>query len=74
MDRRPGEPTSALSEGIRRTGGPGIVREPTVMLTRERLHTDYQPGQILVTGLSRAGAVHATCEVDGEHIVSVRRR
>jgi len=36
--------------------------------------TDTNSGQILVTGLSRAGAVHVSCEVDGQRIVSVRRR
>ncbi len=36
--------------------------------------TDTNSGQILVTALSRAGAVHVSCEVDGQRIVSVRRR
>jgi len=36
--------------------------------------TDANSGQILVTALSRAGAVHASCEVEGQQIVSVRRR
>ncbi len=36
--------------------------------------TDANSGQILVTALSRAGAINATCEVEGQQIVSVRRR
>lgn len=36
--------------------------------------TDGDSGQILITGLTRAGAVHASCEVDGQQIVGVRRR
>jgi hypothetical protein len=36
--------------------------------------TDATSGHILVTGLTRAGAVHASCEVEGQQIVSVRRR
>ncbi len=36
--------------------------------------TDINSGHILVTGLSRSGAVHVSCEVDGQRIVSVRRR
>lgn len=36
--------------------------------------TDATSGHILVTGLTRSGAVHASCEVDGQQIVSVRRR
>jgi hypothetical protein len=36
--------------------------------------TDANSGHILVTGLTRAGAVHASCEVEGQQIVSVRRR
>lgn len=36
--------------------------------------TDATSGHILVTGLTRAGAVHASCEVDRQQIVSVRRR
>ncbi len=36
--------------------------------------TDVDSGHILVTGFSRAGAVHASCEVEGQQIVSVRRR
>jgi len=35
--------------------------------------TDANSGHILVTGLSRTGAVHATCEVEGQQIVSVRQ-
>ena len=36
--------------------------------------SDTNSGHILVTGLSRAGAVHISCEVDGQRVVSVRRR
>lgn len=36
--------------------------------------TDANSGHILVTALSRAGVVHASCEVEGQQIVSVRRR
>lgn len=36
--------------------------------------TTATSGQILVTALSRAGAVHASCEVEGQQIGSVRRR
>lgn len=36
--------------------------------------TAANAGHILVTGLSRTGAVHASCKVEGQQIVSVRRR
>jgi hypothetical protein len=36
--------------------------------------TDANSGTILVTALSRTGAVHASCVVEGQQIVSTRRR
>jgi hypothetical protein len=78
-DRRPAlgaDPRTPIEFPVIRscvTGAADALRDARIVAIGVS-STDGNSGQILVTGLTRTGAVHATCEVDGQQIVSVRRR
>lgn len=78
-DRRPArgaDPRTQVGYTIIRTcltGAADVLRGARVVAIGVT-STDANSGHILVTGLTRAGAVHAACEVEGQQIVAVRRR